>query len=559
MMSGRLFLAAIVMTTVLSPAARPEGGGPTAEIWVQANSLPIRVPEQWKGIRTDAADQWKPEAPWRTVAAHTKVAKLISSNIENTRDDDLRATIEEVKRRHLELALAIGPLVRSADCASSTEAYGNPGEIEAILQKIRRNGGELSYVAMDEPFFYGHRDAGGCRLSAAQVAQQVAANVVAMRRVFPKLRVGDVEVSGADREWISELAQWADAYRSATSESLAFLHADVQWSELAIHNLGPLAAQLKERHIPFGIIYNGDAVASDLEWTQSAVRHFVEIESTLNVRPSAAIFQTWTHYPTRVLPENEPGTLMSVPLQYLRPSPSLCLAQSGQQVTGTLTGQDGEPIVGAAITLTATDVGGRLSPTARHLTGKVPTNAASAVVGIRVGLEGACVCSGPTAAMVGGIHYREQGKPQQDISPVNAPIQGAPMSLHTLPVVPGKTFAPNLKQFPVTPGAAYTLDTLLSATAAAEHAGYVTVIFLDAAGKGISREFLWFTPSIQPLGTVITDARGAFSLRLPENVASAAADIRAEWTGSTSLRPGMAILPLTSPEMRTTGSPPSRR
>src|SRR5258707_1871786 len=122
-----------------------------------------------------------------------------------------------------------------------------------------------------------------------------------------------------------------------------------------------------------------------------------------------------------------------------------------------------------AITVTATDVGGRLPPTARHLMGTVPEGATSAVVGIRVGLEGACVCSGPTAAMVGGIHYEEQGKPQQDIFPFSPPIQGAPMSANTLAVVPGKTFAPNLKQFPVTPGAAYVFDTSISATAAAEH------------------------------------------------------------------------------------------
>ena len=156
--------------------------------------------------------------------------------------------------------------------------------------------------------------------------------------------------------------------------------------------------------------------------------------------------------------------------------------------------------------------------------------------------------------MVGGIHYEEQGKPQQDIFPFSPPIQGAPMSANTLAVVPGKTFAPNLKQFPVTPGAAYVFDTSISATAAAEHAGYVTIIFLDAGGKGMRREFLWFTPSIQPLRTEQADARGAFSLRLPENVASAGPEIRAEWPGSSSLRPAIAILPPTSPQV-----PPSRR
>jgi hypothetical protein len=84
---------------------------------------------------------------------------LIAGNIENTRDADLQSAIENIQSRHLELALEIGPLVRSPDCKPKTESYGNPGETEAILQKIRHNGGDLRYIAMDEPFFYGHRDA----------------------------------------------------------------------------------------------------------------------------------------------------------------------------------------------------------------------------------------------------------------------------------------------------------------------------------------------------------------------------------------------------------------
>jgi hypothetical protein len=545
MMSGRLFLTAIIIATFVAPVARSQNGQQTAQIWVSAFSAPIRQRASSDGWRKDAPDQWKPEAPWPTVAAHTKVAWLVAGNMENTSDADLKATIEEVKRRHLELALSIGPLVRSAECAPAggapaSEAYGNPGETELILQKIRRNGGELGYLDMDEPFFFGHRDPSGCHLPATKVAQQVATSVASMRRIFPGLKVGVSEVVTADRQLNSELVEWVDAYRAATGESLAFFHADVGWSELAIGSVLPFSAKLKARGIPFGIYYTADGgVTSDLEWTQSAVRHFTEIEQVRNLHPDHAIFATWVPYPAHVLPENQPGTLMNVPLQYLRASPSLRLSQSGLDITGTLSGRDGEPIAGAAITLTATDVGGRLPPTARHLAGTVPERAASAVVGMRIGLEGACVCAGPTTAMVGEIHYREQGKPRQDISPV----RGAPTSVHTLPVVPGKTFFPNLKQFPVTPGAAYTLDTTLSAPAAADHAGYVTLIFLDAAGKGMSRENLWFTPSIQPLGRAMTDARGAFSLRLPANVAAARPEIRAEWSGSASLRPAMAILP----------------
>jgi hypothetical protein len=280
---------------------------------------------------------------------------LIASNIERTSDDDLRAVIEDVKRRHLELALEDGPLVRSAECAPAggapaSETYGNPGELELILEKIRRNGGELRYLDMDEPFFFGHRDPSGCHLPATRLAQQVATSVASARRIFPGLQVGGSEVVTADRQLNAELVQWVDAYRAATGEPLAFFHADVQWSELAMRNLVALAAQLKERRIPFGIIYAADGgVASDLEWTQSAVRHFTEIEQVLNLRPDHALFATWVPYPQHVLPENEPGTLMNMPLQYLRASPALRLSQSGQDITGTLSGRDGEPVAGAAI------------------------------------------------------------------------------------------------------------------------------------------------------------------------------------------------------------------
>jgi hypothetical protein len=68
----------------------------------------------------------------------------------------------------------------------------------------------------------------------------------------------------------------------------------------------------------------------------------------------------------------------------------------------------------------------------------------------------------------------------------------------------------------------------------------VTIIlfFLDAASRGMSRESRWFTPSIRPLGMATTDARGAFSLRLPANVDPAREEIRAAWAGSRSASTG---------------------
>lgn len=277
------------------------------EIWVTATSQPSKALPNWVGIRTDASDQWKPDAAWPNVAAHARVAKLSAGNIENTSEANLKAVIDEVRRRHIALALEIGPLVRTSACGPPTESYGHQGETEAILQRIHDAGGQLDYVAMDEPFYYGHVDPGGCRLPSIEIARQVATSVASMRRIFPNLKVGDIEVVEADPSKQPELLQWIDDYRTAVGEPLAFLHADVAWSESAIHTLPSLAAGLHQRHVPFGIIYTASGnMESDLEWTHSALDHAAKIETALGVHPDAAIFQTWCAIPPTFSPKPKP-------------------------------------------------------------------------------------------------------------------------------------------------------------------------------------------------------------------------------------------------------------
>jgi hypothetical protein len=529
----------------LPAVARPQDGASMPEIWIKSGAHLVNIPPPWQGMPEDAGAMWKPDAPWPTVAARVKVAEFASGNIQWAKDEDLQYAFAEMERRHIGLALGTGLLTRTDRCQAKNEAVGAPGELEQMLEKIRRTGGDLRYIAMDEPYYWGHKDDSGCHQSVAELATNVAANVVIARRVFPKVQIGDIEVVSASRPWIDELTAWADAYRAAVGEKLAFFQTDINWSELAMRNLKPLSDALKSRDIRLAIIYNADASAhSDESWEQSAESHIDFIESVLGIHPQLAVFDSWTRNPSHRLPESQPGTLTNLVLHYLRSATSLTLAREGDTITGRLTDLDGSPIADAEINLSAVDVGGRMGPLPRHIEGTVPKGAATAVIGIRVDMEGACVCAGDTGAIVGGIHYKEKGtgKPQQDISPVSLPIQRAPVSVRTLALVPGKTFAPNLKQFPVTAGAPYTLDTAIAATAAAEHAGYVTIVFIDAAGKGLGREFLWFTPSAQQLGKIQTDAHGAIRFPLPATVTFAEPEVRAEYSGSASQRSALGLL-----------------
>ncbi|MBV8750624.1 MAG: hypothetical protein JO103_13020 [Candidatus Eremiobacteraeota bacterium] len=234
--------------------------------------------------------------------------------------------------------------------------------------------------------------------------------------------------------------------------------------------------------------------------------------------------------------------------QYLRAAPSLTLTRAGGSITGRLTDAHGAPLAHAQVALAALDTNARLPLTDRVVSGTVPAGAVSAVVGLRADTEGSCVCDGPATATVGTIHYRETttGR-KQDVrpGPQTDPDGGNIMmaAIHTLQLTPGHPYAPNLRQFPVTAGAPFTLDVAMRASANAATAGYATIVFLDASGKG-TRISLWFTPSRRDLGTVVTDGAGRFSATLPGDVAYAGGEVRATYAGFTTTRSAEARLAL---------------
>src|ERR1700722_5398190 len=199
-----------------------------------------------------------------------------------------------------------------------------------------------------------------------------------VRSIFPTVKVGDIEVVNSSAARINELVHWVDTWRSVVGEPLAFLHADVEWSDLAMRNLAPLAAQLKQRGLSFGIIYNADLEMTDKDWTQNAVSHFTAIESGLGIHPDQVIFQTWASLPEHMLPEEQPGAFMNIPFQYVHPMSSLTLALHGAMLTGRVTDVHGQPVAHAGVLIEAVDVGARLGLTDRQLTATVPANAATA-------------------------------------------------------------------------------------------------------------------------------------------------------------------------------------
>ena len=502
------------------------------QLWI--SSVPGTAPA------ADSGWMFGPNADWETVASHTSVIQVPPFVFLNGKDDVLKRAFQNLADRHIGLALEFRVLVRTDQCSQWTKAFSDPGDLEKILERIRRLGGDLKYAVMDDPFFFGHRFSSGlvaCLEPPAKLAQQIAEKIRLVHTYFPRAQIGTADRVDESRSWIDELVEWTDVYQQATGEPLAFFHADMAWSHGAIRNLVPLARALKARHIPFGLIYNGDdGVGSDEEWIDSARQHIAEVESTSEVHPYAAIFRSWAPYPSRMLPETRPGTLTNLAFQYLLARPSVILTREANVLSGRMLDAQGHPVAAANLTVDALDVGGSMDVIERHLTGRVPQEASKAMAVMQVNMEDACVCAGRVDASVGTFRYNEASTGRHEEIPPFPPSAGNDLpSVRVIQFPPTQSVHLAFKSFPVTPGAGYEFDVPLSVSANGERAGYAAVVFLDSGGKWVRLDRLWFHPSVRNLGNAVTSADGRFQVEIPRPMVEARSDIRVYFPGSQSL------------------------
>jgi hypothetical protein len=111
--------------------------------------------------------------------------------------------------------------------------------------------------------------------------------------------------------------QFAKEFFRQTGVRLSFLDADIIWYEPTFRSqLVGWRRRLHEAGILYGVYVDGSAVdKTDLEWTRHAIERYGLVTNDPAIKPDDYIFQTWGRYPTRYLPETQPGTLTSVVVQ----------------------------------------------------------------------------------------------------------------------------------------------------------------------------------------------------------------------------------------------------
>jgi hypothetical protein len=179
------------------------------------------------------------------------------------------------------------------------DASGMEASVRSTLDgvsAIERAGGQVSYLAMDEPWVSGRaRVCGGPALEPT--ADRVATYMGAVGRALPRVKIGLIEAYPFSSAEAIETMLHLLRTRGVPP---AFLHMDVDWHALAsgefARDMKRLQSAAATQNIPFGIIivgYNGEADSLYALDTAGLANLLGETFQTWEAMPDHVIVQSW--------------------------------------------------------------------------------------------------------------------------------------------------------------------------------------------------------------------------------------------------------------------------
>ena len=307
----------------------------TRDIWLCPQAS---VPPSPLNRAVDFMQLFSAGAPWGRAASHTKVFKLYGSFVGPATQGQIDTIVADLNRRGIAIALEVGVIdvdfkdpVPSCGGLGLVEGYGTPAQAMNICQKIKKAGGVIRFLCMDEPMFYGHYFTGkpgggqpGCHSSVGDIVSLSVPTLNTYVQEFGDIVIGDTEPTeiAAFTGWQNDLTDWVTDFRTAMGRPLAFIHLDIPWANgapskepddaLAFYRY---ATTLKTEHLlgKIGIIMNGTPLdTTDNAWMQDARKHLLELEVTYALHPDQVIFQSWMPHPTHAMPDSDPNALTSI-------------------------------------------------------------------------------------------------------------------------------------------------------------------------------------------------------------------------------------------------------
>ena len=228
-------------------------------------------------------------------------------------DATLQAFFAYLSQNNIKLGIETGALVAGpGQPGYGIEGFLTPGGLNSILTRIKMLGGTVSYVAWDEPLYYGNITTG--IYTVAQLAAQAAVAAGEVAAVFPDAQIGDIEPVGNGGTDATGLQAWFTAYAQATGTPLKFFQADLApWTPTWQAQLASTITTVHANKMSMGVVIDGIGAAdNDNAWATQAVANAQLILSDPVLRPDYLIVQSWQTDPSEAGDPGVPGTLASV-------------------------------------------------------------------------------------------------------------------------------------------------------------------------------------------------------------------------------------------------------
>lgn len=252
------------------------------------------------------------DSQWSTARSYIQVLKIYPGMLSLSTDAELSALFSYLQSKNIALAIEWGMLSRDpvTYVGYGVEGYAGPTQAASTAARIYNLGGELAYIAMDEPLYYGHYYTGtnSAQADVETLAENVAANIAAFRAYFPRVIVGDIEpVDAMPEDWYETTAAWLAAYEDAVGEPLGFFHLDILWGAVWQVRTPYIAALLEDESIPMGVIFNAaGGNITDAQWMERAKVNIQRYNGSLCPDPDHVVIQNWMTVPAYILPETSP-------------------------------------------------------------------------------------------------------------------------------------------------------------------------------------------------------------------------------------------------------------
>ena len=506
---------------------------------------------------TGYMELFQPNAPWEGAAQHVDVFKVYAQWLRVATDAQLQQQFADLKRRHIALALEDGLQTRTPNCGQGLEGYGG----DTILKRVRRirdNGGDLRYVQMDEPIYYGsiYNGPTGCRRSVHDTIVDVANNCKALWSEFPDAEVGDIEpiVGESGPIPVRAVAGGNRAVSSACGQAVGVVHRR--------HQPDPARRHRSAKTVAHNTGFRKGPVRDDLQWTRHRRPHVARHNRSHNMAnvegaigmPDIAIFQSWDPRPLKLLPDTDPDCFTSIINRYCGTRTRLTIEDAGAFVDGQLLTSSSHPIADVPVSATLVGRSPSAETAAYSIHGNPPIGATEVVMAIKINTTrrhardrnagniepdpATWLGSGPLrvwdpreAAAWAWLDHAETTASKW------ATVQGG--QLHVVEQ-PGQPLEINSPAIDVDPAKTCTMTVEAAIPYTAFHSGYFACVFLKDH-REVNRVVIPFAPPPIDLGVVMTDRNGRFGIRLPAKSDLAAGfHVEAQYEGDMAHWPSFA-------------------